>query len=161
MKNMKIDGTEADLRKLQEVHEKRMSNLFNVRGFFLAADVALLVLMAPVIQGLPLEDTLKLILVDISFMLAVFTLICIVFSFKKDVRQPGELFVNMVNQLAIAGRLDDGITAASNKWYEDLSCKAWPILFGFSMITFIVAMVLAQIRYFFVTMIILNINWQR
>ena len=148
MKNMKIDGTEEELQKVQEVHEKRMSNLFNIRGFFLAADVALLVLMAPVIQGLQLEDTVKLVLVDISFTLAVFTLICIVFSFRKDVRQPGELFVNMVKQLTITGRLDDGITAASTKWYEELSCKAWPILFGLSMITYIVAMTFSQIRYF-------------
>lgn len=147
MNNMKIEGTATDFLKLQEVHEKRMSNIFNIRGFFLAANVAWLVLMAPVIQVLSLDDTLKLILVDTSFLLAVLTLICLSFSFKKDVRQPGELFVIMFEQLSKTGRLDDGITSATKRWYEELSCKAWPFLFAFAMATYIGAMLLPQVRY--------------
>ena len=149
MDNQKIDGSAGDLQRLKEIHERRMIFLFNIRGYVFAADVAWIVLMAPLLRAYNDYEILEKLLICISILLSALTLISLAFSFRKDVRQTGELFVEMYKQLQVRGSLEDGISAASTRWYEELSCVAWPWCFACSIIVFFVAMLSPVARQFF------------
>lgn len=144
----KIDGSAGDLQRLQEMHERRMILLFNIRGFVFAADVAWIVLMAPLLRVLNDYDSLEKLLIGISIFLSALTLIALAFSFRKDIRQTGELFVEMYKQLQTRGSIEDGITAASKRWYEELSWVVWPWCFAGSIIVLLVAMLLPVVQQF-------------
>ena len=148
MDNQKIDGSAGDLQRLQEMHERRMILLFNIRGFVFAADVAWIVLMAPLLRVLNDYDSLEKLLIGISIFLSALTLIALAFSFRKDIRQTGELFVEMYKQLQTRGSIEDGITAASKRWYEELSWVVWPWCFAGSIIVLLVAMLLPVVQQF-------------
>ena len=148
MDNQKIDGSAGDLQRLQEMHERRMILLFNIRGFVFAADVAWIVLMAPLFRVVNDYGFLEKLLIGISILFSALTLISLAFSFRKDIRQTGELFVEMYKQLRARGSLEDGISAASTRWYEELSCVAWPGCFACSIIVFFVAMLLPVAQQF-------------
>lgn len=137
MNNLDIPGSADDLERLGAVQEKRLGIIFNIRGFFLAADVGWLVLVATFMRDIVDEGILAVLLVDASLLFAVLTLICLALSFVKDVRQPGELFIEMFRQLVTSGSLQTGITAASKRWYEECSSKVWPWFFAASIILYL------------------------
>lgn len=146
MKNLDIPGSADDLERLGAVQEKRMGIIFNIRGFFLAADVAWLILVATFMRGIVDDGILVVLLVDASLLFSVLTLICLALSFVKDIRQPGELFIEMFKQLATSGSLRAGITAASKRWYEECSSKIWPWFFAVSIALYLAATLYWQFK---------------
>ena len=148
MKRVDINGSQEDLNRLDVVHKILMDTRFNIRGFFMAADVAWMALMAPLLRDAILQGRCFVVLLDVSLLLSVLTLACLSISFRKDTRQPAELFNDMYKQLSINGKLHDGITAGTTKWYEEFASTIWPWLFGVGIIIFLCAMLMPQIQFF-------------